>query len=506
MHASADSIQTLAGTPVLVMGASGYVGSHLAPLLAAQGARVRAAGRRLGALQARAWDGVEVIAADALDPASLEAALQGVQLAYYLVHSMAAGADFAQRDRQAAQNFAAAAARAGVQRIVYLGGLQPRGQASAHMASRGETGDVLRQGPVPVTELRAGIIIGPGSAAFEVIRDLVLHLPAMVAPRWVSSRSQPIALDDVLAYLTRLPLLPQAAGASYDIGGPEVLTYKEMMLQFGVLVGRRPLIVPVPLLKPRLFSYGLNLVTAVPTNVARALFEGLEHDVLADDDAIRELVPLKLLDYRQAVQAALDRERRTAQSDQADPPGGHGPRWTEGDMVFRRQRADFAFYARQVQAQATAAAPAAALWHQVVNIGGDNGYYFLDALWQVRGCLDQLLGGHGLRKGRPLAHALRVGDAVDFWRVVALEPGRRLTLLAEMKMPGAATLHIEVTPQGEQCSQVCVTATFHPAGAPGLVYWHALAPVHAVLFPGLAQALARRAEQAAAAKAAPSAA
>lgn len=484
---------------MLVMGASGYIGTHLVPHLAAQGARVRAAGRRLGALQARDWDGVEIMAADALDPVSLDAALQGVQLAYYLVHSMADGADFARRDRQAAQNFAAAAARAGVRRIVYLGGLQSQGRASAHMASRGETGDVLRQGPVPVTELRAGVIIGPGSAAFEVIRDLVLHLPGMFAPRCVSSRSQPIALDDVLAYLTRLPLLPQAVGASYDIGGPEVLTYKDMMLQFGELVGRRPLIVPVPLLKQGLFAHGLPLVTSVPTPVARALIEGLEHDVLADDAAIRQLVPLKLLDYRQAAQAALDRERRTAQDAQANPPRPHGPRWTEGDMVFRRQRADFAFYARQMQAQATAAAPAAALWQQVVQIGGDNGYYFLDALWHVRGRLDRWLGGHGLRKGRPPAHALKLGDAVDFWRVVALEPGRRLTLLAEMKMPGAATLHFEVTPQGDHSSQVCVTATFHPAGAPGLAYWHALTPVHALLFPGLARALAQRATREAAA-------
>ena len=499
MQAPAHPDPSLAGTSVLVMGASGYVGSHLVPHLAAQGACVRAAARRLGALQARAWDGVETIAADALDPATLDAALQGVQLAYYLVHSMAAGADFAQRDRQAAQNFAAAAARAGVQRIVYLGGLQPRGKASEHLSSRGETGDVLRQGPVPVTELRAGIIIGPGSAAFEVMRDLVLHLPGVVAPRFVMSRSQPIALDDVLAYLTRLPLLPQAAGTHYDIGGPEVLSYKEMMLQFGELVGRRPLIVPVPLLDLRPFSYGLHLVTAVPTNVARALIEGLEHDVLADDAAAREHVPLELLSYRQAVQAALDLERRAALAAQASPAHSHGPRWTEGDMVYRRQRADFAFYAKQMQAQATAAAPAAALWQQVVQIGGDNGYYFLNALWRLRGRLDQWVGGSGLRKGRPPAHALRVGDAVDFWRVVSLEPGRRLALLAEMKLPGAAALEFEVTPQGERSSQVSVTATFHPAGAVGLAYWRALTPVHAVLFPGLAQAIARRAGQAAAA-------
>ncbi len=492
MTPAATSPATLAGLHVLVMGASGYVGTHLVPHLVAQGAQVRAAGRRLGALQARAWEGVETVAADVLDPASLDAALQGVQLAYYLVHSMAAGADFPQRDRQAAQNFAAAAARAGVQRIVYLGGLQPQGDTSTHLASRGETGDILRRGPVPVTELRAGVIIGPGSAAFEVIRDLVFHLPAMVTPRWVSSRSQPIALDDVLAYLERLPLLPESAGASYDIGGPEVLTYKDLMLQFGELVGRRPLIVPVPVLTPQLSSYWLNLVTAVPTNVARALIEGLEHDVLADDAAIRALVPLPLHTYRQAAQNALERERSAGRATRAQR---HGPRWTEGDMVFRQERADFAFYAKQMQAQAEAAAPADALWEQVVHIGGDNGYYFLDHLWNVRGCLDKLLGGPGLRRGRPAAHELRLGDTLDFWRVVALEPGHRLTLLAEMKLPGAAALDFEVTPIGPQRSRVRITATFHPAGARGLVYWHALTPVHAVLFPGLAQTLTRRAVQ-----------
>jgi hypothetical protein len=379
-----------------------------------------------------------------------------------------------------------------VQRIVYLGGLQPHGQSSTHLASRGETGDILREGPVPVTELRAGVIIGPGSAAFEVIRDLVFHLPGMVTPRWVSSRSQPIALDDVLAYLSRLPLLPQAAGQGYDIGGPEVLTYKDLMLQFGELVGRRPLIVPVPVLTPRLSSYWLNLVTAVPTNVARALIEGLEHDVLADDAPIRALVPLQLHTYRQAAQAALERERGASEAAKAQP---HGPRWTDGDMVFRQERADFAFYAKQMQAKAEASAPVDALWQQVVHIGGDNGYYYLDELWRLRGCVDKLVGGPGLRRGRPAAHELRLGDSLDFWRVVALEPGHRLTLLAEMKLPGAAALDFEVKALDSQRSQVCITATFHPAGAPGLVYWHALSPVHAVLFPGLAQTLARRAER-----------
>ena len=292
-------------TNVLVFGASGYVGTNLVPRLVARGATVRAVARRRAALEARGWAGVELVQADALAPATLAPALAGIEVAYYLVHSMAAGRDFPRIDRAAAENFRDAAAEAGVRRIVYLGGLQPSGKASAHLASRGETGAILREGSVPVTEVRAGVIIGPGSAAFEVIRDLVFHLPAMVTPRWVRSRSQPIALDDVLEYLVRLPELPEAAGAIYDVGGPEVLTYEALMRQFGELVGRRPLIVPVPVLTPGLSSYWLNFVTAVPTNIARALIAGLEEDVLADDAPIRALIPLKLKTYREAAEAAL---------------------------------------------------------------------------------------------------------------------------------------------------------------------------------------------------------
>ncbi len=475
---------------VLVLGASGYVGSHLVPFLAARGEAVRAASRRLEALEARGWAGVECIATDALDAASLDTALHGIEVAYYLVHSMAAGADFPAIDREAAANFRDAAARCDVRRIVYLGGLQPAGTASEHMASRGETGEVLRQGPVPVTELRAGIIIGPGSAAFEVIRDLVFHLPVMVTPRWVRSRSQPIALDDILAYLARLPALPEAAGAIFDAGGPEVLTYADLMREFGALVGRRPLIVPVPVLTPRLSSYWLDLVTAVPPNVARALIEGLEHDVLADDTAIRALIPLDLKPCRAAIQAALATERGT----EIDPGAAAGARWTEGSMVYRRERADFAYYAKQMSAAAVTSAPASAVWDEVVSIGGENGYYFLDALWAVRGGLDRLAGGSGMSRGRRHPHDLVVGDAVDFWRVVALEPGRRLMLLAEMKLPGAAALGFEVQPVADGRTRIVVTAYFHPAGVYGLLYWHALAPAHAVIFPGLARTIAARAQ------------
>ncbi len=474
-------------TQVLVFGASGYVGTHLVPCLAARGDTVRAAARRRATLEARGWpEAVELVAADALAPATLPAALDGIDVAYYLVHSMAAGADFPRLDREAAANFRDAAARAGVRRIVYLGGLQPEGGASTHLASRSETGAILRAGSVPVTELRAGVIIGPGSAAFEVIRDLVFHLPAMVTPRWVRSRSQPIALDDVLAYLARLPGIPETAGATYDIGGPEILTYEQLMREFGELVDRRPMIVPVPVLSPRLSSYWLNLVTAVPANVARALIAGLEHDVLADDAAIRALIPLPLKTYREAAQAALALERSTDAT----------PRWTEGAMMFRQNRPDFAFYAKRMSGEAITTAPAAAVWREVAAIGGENGYYYLNLLWKARGCADRLTGGTGLSRGRRDPEDVAVGDAIDFWRVMAVEPGRRLTLLAEMKLPGSAALEFELLPGDQGRTRIVVTAYFHPAGAPGLAYWYALTPAHALIFNGLARTLAARAERA----------
>lgn len=471
---------------VLVFGANGYIGAHLVPFLAGRGHAVRAAARRSATLDARDWPGtIERVTADALRPETLAPALAGVDIAFYLVHSMAAGSGFPELDRRAAENFRMAAEAAGVQRIVYLGGLQPSGATSPHLASRGETGDVLRDGPVPVTEVRAGIVIGPGSAAFEVIRDLVFHLPVLLTPRWVRSHAQPIALDDVLEYLVGLAEMPEAAGGVYDVGGPEVLTYEQLVRDFAALVGRSPVIVPVPVLTPQLSSIWLNLVTAVPTNVARALVDGLEHDVLADDTAVRSLLPRKLLTYRDAARSALEREQAARQ----------GPRWHEGSMLFRRNRPDFAFYAKRMSAEATTSAPAEAVWREVEAIGGPNGYYFLDSVWQLRACVDELAGGSGFQRGRRDPASLNVGDTIDFWRVVACEPMRRLTLLAEMKLPGAAALEFEVLPGPGGKTRIVVTAYFHPAGAPGLAYWFALAPAHAVLFHGLARAVAERSER-----------
>jgi uncharacterized protein YbjT (DUF2867 family)/uncharacterized protein YndB with AHSA1/START domain len=466
----------------LVFGASGYIGGHLVPKLLAAGKPVRAVARDAASLDRIGWDGVERKSADALRPETLDAVLAGVDTAHYLVHSMSAGKDFGQLDLQCAENFAAAAARAGVRRIVYLGGLIPADARSEHLVSRKETGDRLRAGPVPVTEIRAGIIVGPGSAAFEVIRDLVNVLPAMVTPRWVRARTPPIALDNLLEYLVRISEHPAAAGRIFDAAGPEELSYEELMRIFGELVGRMPWIVPVPVLSPTLSSYWLGLVTAVPTPVARALIGGLKHDIRADAEPIRQLVPQTLLSYRESVHAALEAERRNAVAG----------RWTEGALMYRNYRQDYAFYAKRASGTALAAASPAEVWRVVTAIGGRNRYYALDFLWTLRELADWFIGGPGLNRGRRNYSELRVGDTVDSWQVIGLEPERRLTMLFGMKAPGAGVLEFELKPEGEY-TRVTATAYWHPKGALGLLYWYPLAPFHRSIFNRMTDAIARRA-------------
>jgi len=468
----------------LVFGASGYIGGNLVPGLLAADRRVRATARNVEVLEGRGWQGVELVRADALDPATLPAALAGVDVAYYLVHSMAAGRDFERLDREAAANFARAAAAAGVRRIVYLGGLIPPNPRSQHLRSRAETGDVLRQGAVPVTEIRAGMIIGPGSAAYEVIRDLVNHLPAMVTPAWVRSRSTPIALPDLLHYLVAVADLPAAAGRILDAGGPEAVTYEEIMRCYGRLAGRRPLILAVPVLTPRLSSYWLRLVTSVPTSVAQALVEGLEHDFIADDGELRALVPRRLMGLEEAVQAAIEADRSHTVV----------ARWVEGAIACRNYHPEYGFYAKRAGATATGTASPEAVFDVVCRIGGDEGWFYADVLWWIRRALDWLAGGPSFRRDRRHPTELRVGDVVDSWRVIALEPGRRLTLLMEMNGPGAGVLEFVVKPgPGGSGSSVSATAYWHPAGVPGLLYWYALAPAHLFIFRGLTRALERRA-------------
>jgi uncharacterized protein YbjT (DUF2867 family) len=469
----------------LVFGASGYIGSHLVPCLLQARLRVRVASRRCSTLEARGWEGAEIVEADALDPGSLKRALAGVRIAYYLVHSMAAGRDFGRLDLAAAANFARAAESCGVERILYVGGLVPEDADSEHIVSRRETGDVLRAGAVPVTEIRAGIIVGPGSAAFEVMRDLVFHLPVMITPRWVRAKSPPVALENLLHYLLRAPELESTRGQILDAAGPEELTYEEMMRILAEVAGRRaPWIIPVPLLSPRLSSYWLKYVTSVPTNVARALIEGLKHDFTADAGPLRRLIPQRLLDFRQSVQAAFEAERSAQVK----------ARWTEGAFAMRKRRIDYAYYAKRASGSAVAQASPAAVWGLVSAIGGDNRYYYLNGLWSLREGLDWIVGGPGMSRGRRHPTRVRVGDKIDSWDVIGVEPERRLTLAFGMRAPGAGVLELELTPLAEGRTRLTATAYWHPAGLWGLMYWYSLEPAHRIIFNGLTREICRRAE------------
>lgn len=471
---------------VLVLGARGYIGSHLVPrLLREPGVTVRATARALKPLEARGWQGVELVEADVLVPATLGDALRDVHTAYYLVHSMGSGAGFRKLDLHAAQNFARAAAVAGVRCIVYLGGLYPEDAESEHLLSRRETGEALRAGPVPVVELRAGIIVGPGSAAFEIMRDLVLNLPLMVTPRWVHRSSPPIALDNLLEYLVRLPQLPEAHGRIFDAGGPETLTYADMMRTLARVAGKRPpLILPVPVLSPRLSSRWLWLVTAVPTPVARALVDGLKHDFAADDAELKRLLPQRLLGFEESVRAVFEAEdRHEVQA-----------RWTEGAYPMRGNRREHAFYAKRADGSAETPAAPDAVWRVVRRIGGKNRYFGADFLWWLRETFDWLIGGRGRSRGRRHPEELRIGDHVDSWTVVGLEPGERLTLMMGMKALGAGVLEFDLEPREGGGTRLTATAYWHPAGFGGLAYWYLLFPAHLFIFDLMTRNICKLAE------------
>ena len=466
----------------LVFGASGYIGSNLVPFLSARGKHVRAVSRNLTVLEGREWRGVACAAADALDPDSLAPVLENVHTAYYLVHSMAAGASFGELDLQAAANFRDAAARAQVQRIVYLGGLIPQNPESAHLQSRYETGEVLRKGSVPVTEVRAGMIIGPGSAAFEVMRDLVNNLPVMVTPKWVFSLSPPIALPDLLTYLVAVADLPAAAGQIYDAAGPDVLTYAEIMRRLAKILKRKIWIIPVPVLTPKLSSYWLRLITTVPVNIARALVDGLKHDVLADDTALRAVAPIPLRNVDEAIADAL-----AAESNHDIPA-----HWVEGSIRCRNFEPRYAYYAKQASGSCHSSSSPTALWQEICRIGNGGDFFALNALWWIRRAGDWMIGGPSLRRKRRDPDSLRIGDVVDAWRVIALQPERKLTLLLEMKMPGAGVLEFEIIPDQDTC-EVRATAYFHPAGVWGLLYWYPLVPFHLWIFKAMTREIVRRA-------------
>lgn len=476
-----------------VTGATGYIGGRLVPRLLDEGYPVRCLMRDPRRLEGRPWRGrVELVEADPLRPATLPAALAGVDTAYYLIHSMAGGRDFAARDLEAARQFAAAARAAGVSRIIYVGGLgNPAGELSHHLRSRQETGDALRTGGVPVTEFRAGVIVGSGSLSFEMIRYLTERVPVMICPRWVYTRTQPIAIRNVLEYLLAALHQPASAGRVIEIGGADVVTYGDMMRQYAGERGLQRRLLPVPVLTPRLSSYWVHLVTPVPAAIAQPLIAGLGSEVVVRDPGpARTLFPdIHPLNYRTAVRLALGKleadQVETAWSDALASSLGQTPpvRLTaqEGMIVERRT-------------QDTPVEPEA-VYRVFSTLGGNKGWLVWNRLWRLRGGLDRLLGGVGLRRGRRDAQAIRVGDAVDFWRVEAVEPGRLVRFRAEMKVPGRAWLQFQVEPRAEGGSRLTQTAFFAPKGLGGPLYWYGLYPLHAVIFRDMIKAVVQEAEQ-----------
>jgi len=476
---------------ILVTGATGYIGGRLVPRLLAAGWRVRCLVRDPARLEGRAWHGqVEIVTGDVLQPDTLVPAMRGVGTAYYLVHSMGAGAGFHARDLAAAEHFAAAAKAGGVDRIIYLGGLAVEsGELSTHLRSRQQTGDVLRGAGVPVTEFRAGVIVGSGSVSFEMIRYLTERLPAMICPRWVYTRTQPIGVREVLAYLTAALTVEESRGRIVEIGGADVLDYGGMMRIYAEVRGLRRLILPVPVLTPRLSSYWVNVVTPITAAIARPLIEGLRNESIVRDDSARRLVPdIEPVGYRVAVSRALSRltasEIETAWSDALSTSAGSSApvilTTLEGMILEHRQR-DVDADARDVFTVFT-------------GLGGKRGWLYLNVAWVIRGLFDRLIGGVGLRRGRRDPDALRPGDALDFWRVEAVEPDRLLRLRAEMKVPGAAWLQFQIAPLRTGRVRLTQTAYFAPKGLFGWLYWYALYPVHALIFSGMIRRVAQRAE------------
>lgn len=471
---------------VLVTGGTGYIGGRLIAALEEMGVPVRALARRPEALAPRVGPATEVVGGDVLDEASLDAALAGVHTAYYLVHSMGAADDFAERDRQGAERFGRAARRAVVRRIVYLGGLGDPGDAlSPHLRSRHETGDVLRASGVPVIEFRASIVIGTGSLSFDMVRALTERLPVMVCPRWVDIQAQPIAVDDVLAYLRAALDRPEGESATYDIGGPDVVSYGDIMREYARQRGLRRLMIPVPLLTPHLSSLWLGLVTPLYARVGRKLISSLRNATVVRDATARDVFAITPRSLPDAIGRAIAA---------ADSPAG-AARWSDSRSAAAITPATVPGSAQALTdarvLDVAVSAPRA--FEPIRRIGGARGWYYANLLWHLRAWVDLLGGGVGMRRGRRDPEHVTVGDAIDFWRVTAYEPDRRLLLEAEMKVPGLAFLEFRVEPLGEGRARIHQTARFVPSGLWGRLYWFALLPAHAVIFSGMIRAIARQA-------------
>ena len=473
---------------IAIAGSTGYIGGRLAPKLLDMGFSVRCLVRSPGKIEGRHWADnphLTVQQTDLDNLTRLTNDLKGCEAAFYLVHSMtAAKSGYAERDHHLAAQFSAAAHAAGVQRIIYLGGLGETGpDLSEHLASRREVEEALSSSGIPVTVLRAAMIIGAGSASFEILRYLVERLPVMITPKWVSTPCQPIGVRNVVEYLAGCLNSPETIGGIFDIGGPEVLCYRDIMSVMAEELGlRRRWVIPVPVLTPRLSSYWIHLVTPLSHDIAKPLAEGLKNPVVCRENRIKKLIPQELLTVRQAIHAAIRKlthhEVETNWSMAGPIPGD--PDWAGGKMFQDARRI-------------TIAAPPWAAFAAICRVGGGHGWYAADWLWRIRGWMDLMVGGPGLRRGRRDPEKVGFGEALDFWRVVGLVRDERLTLRAEMKLPGQAQLEFRIHPEPGGTCDLEQVAKFQPRGLAGLLYWYAVVPFHFFVFKGMLRGIQREA-------------
>jgi len=471
---------------ILLTGASGYIGGRLLPLMENQGYRLRCVARRPEILIPKVGPSTEVVAGDVLDRASLDSALRGVDVAYYMVHSMSSTGSFEETDRQAARNFSEAAKAAGVKGLIYVGGLgSDEEELSTHLRSRHEVGDILRQSGLPVCEFRASAVIGSGSASFELIRALVERLPVMLTPRWVKGKAQPIGIDDLLDYLMEALRIPTSKYRIYEVGGADQVSYAEMMRAYGRQRGLTPLIIPVPVLTPWLSALWLGLVTPLYARIGRAIIESIVHVTVVQDNAALTTFSVRPMGIDEAIRRALAREEtHYAATRWSDALSSSGKLQTWGGVRFGTRIVD--------SRTLTVEASPEAIFRCIERIGGDQGWYAWNWLWHLRGFIDLLQGGVGMRRGRSSSTMLRVGDTVDSFRVEAIEPNRRLRLRSEMHLPGRAWLEFEVTEAGTS-TKIRQTAIFDPVGLAGQLYWYSLYVPHELVFRGMLRGIARAA-------------
>ncbi|MCF8095210.1 MAG: SDR family oxidoreductase [Desulfobacteraceae bacterium] len=478
---------------ILVTGATGYVGGRLIPRLVKLGYLVRAISRSRAKLESRSWsrhESVEILQGDILDVDFLNHAVKGCRAGYYLVHSMgAAGKNFEDLDRLAARNMRFAAAGSDLEKIIYLGGLGDTrlGPLSRHLRSRHKTAEILKAGPVPVTYLRAAQILGSGSASFEMLRYITDRLPIMLTPKWVETPSQPIAIRNVLHYLIGCLENDQVTGETFDIGGPDVLSYKELMNIYAEEAGlHKRIVIHIPMAAPLISAYWIHLISPLPASLTSPLIEGLKNPVICKENRITKIIPQPLLSCRTAIQLALERvQQELVETRWSDAGMVMPPEWSySGDAEYAGGTVLECCYKTILLASPEE------VWQPVTRIGGKTGYYFGNLLWQIRGLWDQLSGGIGLRRGRRHPSELYVGDALDFWRVLEVIPNHRLLLHAEMKLPGDALLEFRIKSITTEQTELQIISKFLPAGLWGIIYWYSLYPFHHWLFGGMLKSMA----------------